>query len=125
MTKRVSSLPVIRNQTAKNGDLSTKNKPVYEEIDVLLDEEGDTGTLQIATNRIEPIVRYKIASAKLPYQPPATRIMKKAYHRQSTPKFLPAIPKSSPTRVQPTITVEKYDIALTESQYIEKASDKD
>lgn len=79
--KRVTSLPVISRKTAKNDDIKTTNKPVYDEIDVLLDEEGETATLKVATNRIEPIVRYKIASAKLPYQPPATRIMKKAYQR--------------------------------------------
>lgn len=108
-------MPAFRNKISQQEKKSSKIQPVYDEIDVLLDDGGETATIQIATNRIEPIVRYKLASAKLPYQPPATRIMKKAYHRQSTPKFLPALPKLSPKRVQPTVTIENIEVALTES----------
>ena len=60
-------------------------KPVYTDISVIIDNDEGTDpepfSLKINTNRLEPILPYKIASAKLPYRQPETRIIKKAYQR--------------------------------------------
>ena len=71
-------------------------------------------TLSLSTNRIEPITTYRIASSKLPYMGPETKIMKKAYHRQLTPKFLPAIPKPKPKPMN-TIEIDPSVKAFTDS----------
>ncbi len=55
---------------------------------------------------------------------PETKIMKKAYHRQLTPKFLPAIPKPKPKPVS-TIEVDPSVKAFTDSQYVEPPTEKE
>ena len=83
-------------------------------------------TLSLATNRIEPIVPYRIASGKLPYQPPETRIMKKAYHRQSTPKCLPGLPKPKQKVTIPDTEIEPSENkAFTDVAFREMASQGD
>jgi len=51
-----------------------KNAPVYTEVEI----DGEKTTLSVATNRIEPIVPYRVASSKLPH---VKEELKKAYHR--------------------------------------------
>jgi hypothetical protein len=74
--KRVSSLPVLSSSSKLPPLLKSVKKkkpnPIYTDVSVILDNDEGTDpepfTLKINTNRIEPILPYKIASAKLPYR---------------------------------------------------------
>ena len=40
---------------------------VYTDVDIEMVESGSKGTLSISTNRLQAILPYKMASAKVPY----------------------------------------------------------
>ena len=62
---------------------------IYTDVEIDLVESGTKAFLSVSTNRLEAIIPFKMASAKLPYQKPQDQPIQKAYLRQSTPKILP------------------------------------
>lgn len=119
----------ISRSSSRNSKRLTALKPwienpktdsaIYTDVEIDLVESGSKATLSVSTNRLEAIIPFKMASAKLPYKNDQT--IQKAYLRQSTPKILPVIPKP---KHKPKLFEQQRTIdAVTDEQYIEQLED--